>query len=183
MQHQAVQQLRLVRGQKGRQFTRQGRVGVGVGQGPWHGLLYRHLLQQRRHLFKCACRGQAVLAQCIDAGQHGARIAPRQRAHETTGMAAVDAAEHGAHGLTRQRAAAESDGLIGQRQAVAHRTACRTRQQFQRQRVMCHALGLKHVLEVLLHHLGCHRAQVELQAARQHRGQHLLRVGGGQHKL
>ncbi len=46
-----------------------------------------------------------------------------------------------------------------------------------------HALGGQHLLQVLAHGGRRHRPQVELQAAAQHRGQHLLGVGRRQHEL
>jgi hypothetical protein len=41
----------------------------------------------------------------------------------------------------------------------------------------------QHMYQVLANGFGRHRAQVELEAARQHRHGYLLRIGGGQHKL
>jgi len=59
----------------------------------------------------------------------------------------------------------------------------RARQQAQRLRLGRDALPRQHAREMLQHRLGRHRAQVELQAAREHRDRHLLRVGRGKHEL
>ena len=46
-------------------------------------------------------------------------------------MAAIDGAEHLPHAGLVDAAGSEGDGLVGQRQAVTHRAACRPRQQAQ----------------------------------------------------
>ncbi len=98
-------------------------------------------------------------------------------------MATVHAAQHGAHHGFVQTAAAVGDGLVGERQAVAHRAARRTCQQAQRAFVERHVLGAEHTLQVFTHGNRSHRPQVELQATAQHRGQHLVRVRRGQDEL
>jgi hypothetical protein len=66
-------------------------------------------------------------------------------------MAAVHAAQHGAHHGLLQPAAAVGDGLVGERQRIAHRPARRTRQQAQRAFVGRTLLGRQHLVQVLAH--------------------------------
>mmetsp|Transcript_38418 Transcript_38418/g.106772 ORF Transcript_38418/g.106772 Transcript_38418/m.106772 type:complete len:258 (-) Transcript_38418:416-1189(-) len=98
-------------------------------------------------------------------------------------MAAIDAAQHLPHAGLGQLARAERNGLVGQRQRIAHRAARGARQQPQRARLGRHALRTQHIAQVHLHVGRGHRAQVELQAARQHGDRHLLRVGRREHEL
>ena len=98
-------------------------------------------------------------------------------------MAAVHAAQHLAHRGFFKLPVAKGDGLVSQRQCIAHGAPRRPGQQAQRGHFGSHAFDLQHVREVLADRLGGHRAQVELQAARQHSDRHFLRVGGGQHKF
>ena len=88
-----------------------------------------------------------------------------------------------AHDAFLEPAAAVGDRLVGEREPVAHRTARGARQQPQRTVVEGHAFGAEHLPQVLAHGGRCHRPQVELQAAAQHRRQHLLRVGGREHEF
>ena len=98
-------------------------------------------------------------------------------------MRTVHGAQHLAHAGFLQLAAAEGDGLVGERKRVAHGATRRARQQAQRLRLGGHVFLRQHAREVLKHRLRCHGPQVELQAAREHRDRHFLRVGGGQHEL
>ena len=166
-----------------RQARRLRRVGIVTVERVRRGLRDRHLLQQHGHLFERAGRRQPALAQRIDAGQHGGAVARSERLHEAGRDRPLDAAEHRAHGRFLQAAGAERDGLVGERQRVAHRAACGARQQAHRAGIVFHLLGGQHVRQMLLHRLRRHRPQVELQAAAQHRGQHLVGVGRRQHEL
>ena len=56
-------------------------------------------------------------------------------------------------------------------------------QQLQGLSVVRNAFGLQHMHQVLGNGLRGHGPQIELQATRQHRDGHLLRVGGGQDEL
>jgi hypothetical protein len=84
---------------------------------------------------------------------------------------------------TEQRTAAERDRLVGDRQRIAHRATRRSRQQAQRAGLGGDAFVSQHPRQMLAHRAHAHRPQVELQAARQHRRRHLLRIGGRQHEL
>ncbi len=98
-------------------------------------------------------------------------------------MAAVHTAQHVPYRVFRQPTSAERDGLIGQRQCIAHRPPRRTRQQPQRLRVHGNRLGLQYPCQMVTYRLGRHRPQVELQATRQHRDRNLLGIGRRQHEL
>ena len=98
-------------------------------------------------------------------------------------MTAVHTAQHQAHSGLLQLATAKSNCLIGQRQGVTHGATCSTRQQAQRLVVCGHVFLGQHSRQVLQHRFGRHGAQVELQAAAEHRYRYFLRIGRGQHKL
>ena len=98
-------------------------------------------------------------------------------------MAAIDRTQHLAHGGFVQLAIAKGNSLVGQAQGIAHGATGGAGQQAQGLHFGGYRLRLQHLLQMLQHRLGGHGAQVELQAAREHRHGHLLRVGRGQHKF
>ena len=186
VQAKAVEQLRLVLRHQCRKARGVGRIGVGRVRrrgARGHGLQHRHRLQHRGHFLERGCGRHAVAAQRFRRVDHRLAVADGERLDELEHMAAVDAAEHLAHAAFEQLAVAESDRLVGERQRIAHRTARRTREQAQRLRLGRHLFGLQHADEVFKHRLGRHRPEVELQAARQHRDRHLLRIGRREHEL
>ncbi|MNS83133.1 hypothetical protein D3C72_1169070 [compost metagenome] len=123
------------------------------------------------------------MAQLIDGCHHLRTITARQRINEAEHMAAVNRAQHLAHTRFLKLAAGKGDGLVGQAERIAHRTTCCARQKTQRLRLGRNILVGQHAPQVLLHRLGCHGPQVELQTAREHGHRHLLRIGGRQHEL
>jgi len=114
---------------------------------------------------------------------HAGAVSGGQGFNQAQRMAALHRAQHLAHRRLLQLPSAKGDGLVGQAQGIAHRAARAACQQAQRTGLKRHLLGLQHLLEVLLHGWRGHGAQVELQAAAEHRHRHLLRVGGGEHEL
>ena len=183
VQRDAVEQLRLVRVEQRRQRMHGGGLGVGRIERGRHRLRQRHLLGQRGQILERAGGRQTQAPQLVDRTHQRRTVSGAQRLHDAHDMAAIDRAQHLPHRRLLQRAAAEGDGLVGQRQRVAHRAARGARELAQGARLGLDAFGLQHGAEVALHRLGRHRAQVELQAAAQHRDRHLLRIGGGQHEL
>ena len=183
MQAQAVEQLGFV-GRHG--LGQSGHLrGIGVARvavvGAFgHRLDHGHALQDRAHVFQGGRRTQAIQAQSIDGVEHRGAIGLRQGLDQTEHVAAVDRAEHVAHGVFLQLATAKSDGLIGERQGVAHGATSPPRDQTQSADLGGHALGLQHLLQVLQDRVGRHGPQVELQTAREHGHRHFLWVGGGQ---
>jgi hypothetical protein len=98
-------------------------------------------------------------------------------------VAPVHAAQHGTHHGFVQPPPAVGDGLVGERQPSrieprAARASSRSEPSSAGTPSAC-----QHPLQVFAHGGRRHRPQVELQAAAQHRGQHLVGVGGGQHEL
>ena len=75
------------------------------------------------------------------------------------------------------------DGLVEQREGVAHRAFRRARNQRQRIAVDGHALLGADTGEMIDQNLGLDAAQVEALAARAHRHRHLLDLGGGEEEL
>ena len=85
-----------------------------------------------------------------------------------------------AHGVFLQLAPTKSDGLIGERERIAHGAARAPGNQSQSANLGGHALGLQNLLQVLQDRVWRHGPQVELQTAREHGHRHFLWVGGGQ---
>ena len=184
MQAQAIQQL----GFFGRHGL--GQIGQALGVGviavlghAGHHLHHRHALQQHGHVFQRSSGRHALQTQGIDLVHHGGTIALGQGANHVHDMAAVHAAQHLAHTDFLQLPVAKGNGLVGQAQGVAHGAACGAGQQAQSQRLGAQLFCGQHLGQVFKHGLGGHGPQVELQATREHRHRHFLRVGRGEHKF
>ena len=186
MQTDAVEQLGFIsrHGLRQLQHLHGIRVGgIGGSRHIWHGLQHGHALQHAGHFFQRGSGRDTVVAQCIHGFHHSTAIALRQRANQTKHIATVHTAQHLAHGCFLQLATAKGNGLIRQRQCIAHGTARGTREQLERLGLCGNAFLGQHLRQVLKHGLGCHGPQIELQAAREHRDRHLLRISRSQYKL
>ncbi len=184
MQRNAVAQLDFIGWHGCGQGLQRGGIGVGrVQLHPRHGLQHGHALQQSGQLLQRTGSRNAVDAQNIHRLHQLATIAGGQGMKQRKHMAAIDRAQHLAHGGLLQLPAAKGDGLIGQAERIAHRASGPLGQQTQRLLFKGHALLGQHGLQMLQHGLRGHRAQVELQAAREHGDRHFLRIGGGQDKF
>ncbi|MDT4845096.1 hypothetical protein FQZ97_790720 [compost metagenome] len=186
MQAQAVKQLGLISGQAAGQALDLDvvRVFQPIGRrATRHSLEHRHALQHAGHVFQRGRGIQTVEAQRIDGVDHRGAVGPRQRVDQAQHIRTVHRAQHLAHRDLLQLATAKGDRLVGERKRVAHGAARGPRDEAQGLGFGGHLLGLQHLHQVLLHRLGRHGSQVELQTARQHRDRHLLRVGRGQHEL
>ena len=186
MQTDAVEQLRFIRGHGLRQ--------IGHGGGIWvclidcsshirHRLQYRHALQHRSHFFKRRSGRNPVVAQCICGFNHRPAIALGQGCNQSKDIAAVHAAQHLAHSIFLQLTTAKRNGLIRQRQRIAHRATRTTRQQLESLRLCRNGFFGQHLCQVLKHGFRSHRPQIELQATRKHCNRHFLRIGRSQHKF
>ena len=186
MQAQAVEQLGFVGRQQVGEAGNLGGVGVavlvGVG-GLAHRLQNRHALQHAGHRFQRGRGAQAAQAQPVGGVHHRLAIGTGQCLDQREHMATVHRAEHLTHPVFAQRTAAKCNGLVGQRERVAHGAPGGPGQQTQCAGFGGYRFRLQHGAEVFQHRLRRHRPQVELKAARQHRGRHLLRVGGGEYEL
>ena len=186
MQAQAVEQLRFISRQLGCQpchFTDLGVAVVICCGGLGHGLENGHALQDHAHFFQRRGSVQAVLAQGLNSLNHRLAIAYGQRVNQAKHIGAVHAAEHLPHRGFRQLARTKGNGLVGQAQGVAHGAPRAPGQQAQGLGVCRNVFGVEHLLQVFADGFGRHRAQVELQTAREHGDGHFLRVRGGQHKF
>ncbi|CAM3045680.1 200 kDa antigen p200 [Cupriavidus taiwanensis] len=160
-----------------------------VGFGPFvlhrrrHGLRQRHLVQQRTQVLQRAGERQAAIGHGIGDRQHGGAVLGGQRIEQLHQVTLVDRAQHAAHGFLRHLPRAVGDGLVGQRQCIAHRAMRGLRQQPQRVAVVGDAFLRQDMVQVRDDMSRRHLLQVELQAARQHRDRDLLRVGGGEDEL
>ena len=143
-----------------------------------HALLDRHAREQHRQVRQRAGIGQATDGQFVGHGQHALGVAGGQRVQQPHQMTLVDRAQHAAHGFFGQVAGAVGDGLVGQRQGVAHGAGCRLADQAQRGNLEADLLLAQHGLQMADNGVGRHLLQVELQAARQHGHRDLLRIGG-----
>ncbi|MCY1225777.1 hypothetical protein D9M72_379830 [compost metagenome] len=160
-----------------------------VGFGPFvlhrgrHGLRQRHLVQQRAQILQRAGKRQAAVGHGIGNRQHGGAVFGGQRIEQLHQVALVDRAQHAAHRVFRHLARTVGDGLVGQRQRIAHRTVRGLGQQPQRVAVVGNAFLRQDMVQVRDDMPRRHLLEVELQAARQHRDRDLLRVGGGEDEL
>ena len=183
MQTQAVEQLRLISGHYSGQAGDVSGIGVTVGSLIRHGLQHRHALQHGGHFFQRRRGADAVHTQRFAGLHHRLAVAVRQGANQAKHITAIRTAQHLAYGGHFNLAIAKCDGLIGERQGIAHRPTRRACEQTQSSRIGGNTLLRQHVHQMLQNCLGRHRPQVELQAARQHGNGHLLWIGRGQHKL
>ena len=97
--------------------------------------------------------------------------------------AAIGQAQHVANGICRDRLAAVGDGLIKDRQPVAHAALGGAGNQRQRVGFKLHLLLFEDAGEMVGQHLGRHALQIEPLATRQDRGRHLVHLGGGHDEL
>ena len=95
----------------------------------------------------------------------------------------VHHAQHGAHFFKRHVARAEGDGLIEQRQAVAHGASGGARKHIKRCGFCRNAFLLHDVLHMTGNGRWRHVFQIELQAAGKHRHGNLLRIGRREDEL
>ena len=181
----AVQQLGFVCGQDVGQARNFG--GIGVGFVYWHaghGLLHGHALQDTGHVFQRAGGRKPLLLQHLHTRHELCGIAFCQRCNQPQHMAATHAAQHLPHGgLLYTVATGKGNGLIGERQGIAHGAARAARQQVQGAGFCRDVLGLQNLLQVRGNGLRHHGAQIELQAAAQYCHRHFLRVGGGEYEF
>ena len=167
MQAQAVKKLRLV----WRHQTCQAgcfadfRIRLIISHRQFrHRLQHCHTLQQRCHVFKCGRCAQPIETQRFRRLHHGAPVVTGQRIDQPEHIAAVHAAQHGAHTHLIELAGAKRDGLVGERQRIAHGAACRSRQQAQSLRFSLNVFDAEDLHQMLHHGFRRHRPQVELQA-------------------
>ncbi|CFP07748.1 Uncharacterised protein [Bordetella pertussis] len=150
---------------------------------PAHALLDGHPRQQHRQVGQRAGIRQAAHRQLIGHRQHPGGVARGQRIQQAYQMALVDRAQHAAHRFFAEIAGAIGNGLVGQRQRVAHGTAGRLADQAQRRHFEADLLFAQHCLQMPHDRVGRHLLEIELQAARQHRDRDFLRIGGRQDEL
>ena len=146
-------------------------------------LLDRDARQQHGQVGQRAGIRQPADREFIGHGQHALGVARGQGVEQADEMALVDGAEHAAHGVLGQVARAVGNGLVGERQGVAHRTRRGLPDQPQGRDLKAHVFLAKHGLQMADDGVGRHLLQIELQAARQNRHRDLLRIGGGQDEL
>ncbi|CAB3871780.1 hypothetical protein LMG1864_02808 [Achromobacter ruhlandii] len=145
-----------------------------------HALLDGDARQQHRQVGQRAGVRQAARGEFVGHRQHALGVAGGQGVQQAHQVALVDGAEHAAHGVLGEIAGAIGDGLVGQRQRVAHRTRRGLADQAQGRHFEADLLLAQHRLQVAHDGVGRHLLQIELQAARQHRDRDLLRVGRGE---
>ena len=168
----------------GRQHAGQGQNGVALGlvggQRRRHGLRQGDLVQQLGHFVQRGIKTDAACSQLLGLGHQRRAVAVGQRRQQGEQITAVHRAQHGAHAFFAHFANAVGNGLIQQRQRIAHRARRRAAQQGERGRLVADLFGIQHMRQMRRHLLRGHIAQRELQTARQHGDRHFLRVGGGQ---
>lgn len=150
MDANAVQQLGFVCGQGAGQARNFGGIGVGfVQRHTGHGLLHGHALQDAGHVFQRAGGRKPQLLQHLHTRHELRGVACCQRCNQPQHMAAADAAQHLPHGgLLYTVATGKGNGLIGERQGIAHGAARAARQQVQGAGFRRNLLGLQNLLQV-----------------------------------
>ena len=117
--------------------------------------------------------------------QRARRVALHHGLEEVDDAGAVGHAQHVAQAERRDGAAARAmgDGLIEDRERVAHRTLRRAGDQGQRVALDVHLLLGANARQMVDQHLRLDAAQVEALAARAHGHRHLLDFGGGEEEF
>ena len=121
-----------------------------------------------------------LFAQFLQSGGH---VAFHQSLEQVDRAHAIGQAQHlpdvfGAHQPGRMR-----DGLIEERQGIAHRAFRCARDQCQRRRLDLDFFFLRDVFEMLDQEGGIDAPQIEALAARQYRHRHLANFRGGENEL
>ena len=106
-----------------------------------------------------------------------------QRLKEIEDTGAVGQPQHGAGLFFCGRAAAMGDGLVEQRQRIAHRAFGGAGDQHQRLILYGDTLAFNDGFEMRDQHVGGHPAQIKTLAARQNRHRQFANLGGGENKL
>ena len=142
----------------------------------------RHPLQLGGHGHQDLGVGHVAGRQTVGLLHHGSGIAGGQQRQQLRGQVFIDRAEHFLHGSLLHLPRAQRDGLVEQRQTVAHAAAGGLADQLKAPFLIGDVFGLQHIGQMSGHGSGADVAQAELHATRQHGDRHLLRVGGGQHE-
>ena len=180
---QGVEQLHVLGAHLRRELLHDLRVAeLGIG-GAGNDLLHRNSVQQAATLVHRRGKIHALLGHVRALREHLARILGHQGLQQADKLAPIHGTEHGHHIGLAQFSAAAGDGLLGQRQGVAHAARRRAAQRPQGGLVAVDALFAQHLLQVRHHALGGHVFEVELQTSRQHGRGQLLRVRGGEQEF
>ena len=168
----------------------------GLGQAndilrEWIGLIIglRYALHDgdaREHHCEITKRGpvrQAPQREVVGNLHHHGGLCRGERFKQAHEMPLVNRAEHPAHGFLGQVASAVGNGLVGQRERIAHRSGGRLTEQAQRRHLERDLLLAKNLIKVPDDGFARHLLEVELQATRQHGHRNLLGIGGGQNEL
>ncbi len=125
----------------------------------------RNAMQQRRQFLQGRVEAEAAGLHRRAHGQHGLDVAGGQCIEQGIEMLVAHRAQHRPHAFFLDPAGAVRDGLVEQRQRVAHRAGRRLGDLAQRTGVASDAFGFQHAREVLDDMARRHLLEVELQAA------------------
>ena len=178
-----IMQLRLFRRQRAREAQHIIALRSVVGNCLRSSLRYGNFGEQGRQLIERAGERQTAREHFISHRHHRGGVAGNQCIEHAHKIGGVDGAKHAAHGFFGHLARAIGDGLIGERERIAHAARSPLRDQAQARLLKIDFLFGEHVFEVRDDLRLRHLLEVELQAARQHRHRNLLRVGGGEDEL
>ena len=142
----------------------------------------RHPLQLGGHGHQDLGMSHIAGRQAVGLLHHGSGIAGGQQRQQFGRQVFINRAEHLLHRGLLHLPRAQRDGLVEQRQTVAHAAAGGLADQLQTPLLIGNVFGLQHVGQVSGHGGRADVAQTELHAARQHGDWHLLRISGGQHE-
>ena len=160
-----------------------GQLGQVLRHRARHRLRQRDAVQQRAQVLQGAVVRQAAAGHFIGYRHQVGAILRGECIEQAHQVRLVECAEHALHRFERHLAGGVRNGLISQRQRIAHRAVGALRQQTQRGLLERDAFLPEDVFEVADDMTRRHLLEVELQAARQHRHGNLLRIRGGEDEL
>ena len=137
-------------------------------------------MQQRAEILQRGAVRQAARGHLVGYRQQCRAVLRGQRVQHADQIRLVERPQHALHRIQRDLAGSIGNGLIRERQGVAHRTVRALRQQTQRRRFEFDAFLPQNVIQMAHDMAGRHLLQVELQTARQHSHRNFLRIGRGQ---
>ena len=178
VQRHLVEQLHVFRGQLARQrFDALGIAAAVVAQLRQH-LGHSDPVQQGLHFLEAGLEVRRVFSHVRHGFQQGRRLPCGQGVEQLVDKAHVHRAQHAAHAGLGDAAGTEGDGLVGEAEGVTHAAVRGAAEQPQGWLLEADHLCLQHLSQMAGDLLRHHVFQVELQAARQHRGRQFLRVRG-----
>ena len=155
-------------------------IGRVVGQRAGCAMQQGQLREHAAQILQGCIQRNATFGQATRLIQQTIAVLRSQCGQQIEQIIAPHRAEHRFHRGRFDLAATVGDGLIGQRQGIAHTARRRARDLVQRGGFSLNFFLRQHFAQMLRDQRGRHRLQIELQTTRQHRHRNFLRVGRGE---